>query len=194
MSEIVVCGNQFVVKMLIHVVISIVEVNGWRCKNFGKRIALEAAHGVTISRKVHARGGLRSTTGVLIGSVPASLEALDLIGRRDRGRLWGCPQAGQEVTTAGPRGGTDVGLLGFIDGRDLGRRGNAQTLDMRAFAARSKTRARNANSVVERRLVSHLSNTASVDAHFSLEFNQGVDVQAVDRRCLESNERLDQAS
>lgn len=129
---------------------------------------------------------------MLVSSVPASLETLGVIGRRDRCRLWSRPQPSQEVTTAGTRSGTDVGLLGFIDGRDLGRRGNTQTLNMRAFSARSKTRARNANSVIEGRLVSHLSNTASVDAHFEiLEFNQGTDVQAVDRR---RNGRLDQAS
>lgn len=59
-------------------------------------------------------------------------------------------------------------MLRLIDGRDLRGRCHAEALDIRTFPAGSKSRAGNADRGIERRLVCHLSNTASVDAHFIL--------------------------
>ena|SRR6201996_3716256 len=72
------------------------------------------------------------------------------------------------MATAGAGGGDGVCLLSFVDGRDLRRRGDAEAFDMRTFPTRSEARAGNTDGAVERRLISHLSKTARVDAHCNL--------------------------
>jgi hypothetical protein len=69
------------------------------------------------------------------------------------------------MATAGTRSGSNLGLLRLIDGRNLGRRSDTQSLDVRSLSTRRKSWPGHADGVVEGGLVRHLSKTASVHAH-----------------------------
>jgi hypothetical protein len=102
---------------------------------------------------------------ILRSSVPAAFQAGTIVGRRDCGRLGSCTESCQQMTAAGARGGDGIGLLSLIDGGDLCWRSNTQALDVRAFSSSSKPWARDTDGAIEGRLISHLSETACVDAH-----------------------------
>lgn len=86
---------------------------------------------------------------------------------------WCSSQSNEQMRAACSRSRVGIGLLGLIDGRDIIRGSDAQSLDVGAFAARSKARvgypetAHIVEGVV--RWISHLSKTASVETHIDLE-------------------------
>lgn len=69
------------------------------------------------------------------------------------------------MSTAGSGCRTNIRLLGLIDGRDLARRCNTQSLDVGSLSTSRKPWPGHPNCVVEGGLVRHLSQTASVHTH-----------------------------
>ncbi len=71
------------------------------------------------------------------------------------------------MRTTCPRGGVGVGLLGLVDGGDIGWRSDAQAFDMTALSTRSKSGSWDSQAIAKGVLgvVGHLSKTASVKTH-----------------------------
>lgn len=110
---------------------------------------------------------LRNTLSSPVRTVGISTVVLVLLMMgRDRSRFGSSPQPRQQMRAAGAWSLERCRRLRLIDGRDV-RRWHTQSLDMRAFSARRKAGTGDAKgaAVIERRVVSHLSKTASVHTH-----------------------------
>jgi hypothetical protein len=119
-----------------------------------------SAHG----RLGHALG---SIVGLAGAQVVLTLTVRSRSRRLSRSRcLRGSTQTSKEMGTAGARGWHFNRVLG--NGGDLWRRSNAKALQRSALAARSKAAGGHTNATRLEVVVSHLSKTASVHAHFVL--------------------------
>jgi hypothetical protein len=114
---------------------------------------------------------MRGTTATLSRSVPAVVKTCATASRGNGSRFGSCAKSGEEMT-ATSTWTSNISLLTLVDCRDLWWRRDAQALDVRTFSTRREAWTGNANSVMERRLISHLSNTASVDAHCNLKIRR----------------------
>lgn len=112
-------------------------------------------------RESSSRGSVWNSIGHSVRSF--TFHPASLLRRNNGRRLWSSTQSSQEVRATGAWSGGGWGGLGrLVDGGNLGR--HTQALDVRAFSAGSEARARHTQgaTIIERRIVSHLSKTASV--------------------------------
>lgn len=165
-------SQQLAIQALIKLSSMVVDLNGRRSKNLLRsqiHLLIEIDIVVVACTREESTGsGLWNTSvvvRVLRRGISAVLEAKSVIAGSNCRRLGSSSEACQHMASAGARGGIDVGLLALIDGRNLGRRRNTQSLDVRSLSTRRKAWPGHPDCVVEGGLVRHLSKTASVHAH-----------------------------